>query len=80
MHLLRYLSIVEDSEPDRGLVRRRPLDAVTTARRNVDEIPRPHIDAPVLIFEAQSGRSLQYQHPLGLLLVVPESGWRDVAM
>jgi hypothetical protein len=51
---------------------------VTLVRWNVDEIAGLHLDDGIV--EPESGRSLNEQDPLVLILVVPEIGWCCVAM
>ena len=46
--------------------------------RDIHEIPGPHFQHPVL--ELEPGSPLEHQHPLGLILVVPEARRRAMAV
>src|SRR5689334_22790948 len=67
-----------DREPDRRAVRRGPGDAMTTMRRQVDEVAGPELDDPAL--ELEPRRADEQHDPLALLLVVPGPGRRGLAM
>ena len=64
-------------QPDRRLVRRRPLNPVPFVRRDVDEAGR-HLQGSVL--EPEPCSAHQDHDPLVLILVVPEAIGRSVAV
>ena len=65
-------------QPDRRLLWRRPLDSMPLVCRNVDEVPRLHLDCPIL--KPKPCRSLQHDDPFVLVLVVPEAFGRGLAV
>ena len=65
-------------QPDRGLIRCRPFDSVLFVGRDIHEIPRLQLDG--LVLETESCCSCEYTDPLVLILVVPESIGRGLAV
>src|SRR5437660_11278816 len=69
---------VMHGQPNRRLVGRRPFDSVPPVRRDGDEIAGLHVHEAVV--ETEPRGALQNEHPFGLILVVPESTRRGVAV
>jgi hypothetical protein len=68
-----------EREPDGGLRRVRPLDAVAPARRDQNMIARPQREGRGVALEAEARAAAEQQNPLGPILVVPAAGRRRVA-
>jgi hypothetical protein len=62
-----------DGEPDRWLLRLRPLNAVTFPCGNEDVIPCAQRPRGRLVFELQFGVTLEHDHPLVPRLIIPEA-------
>ena len=65
------LLAVVHRQPDRGLVWWSPCHPVLLVGRDIHKIPGPHFQQPAL--ELEPGSPFEHQHPLGLILVVPEA-------
>jgi hypothetical protein len=64
-------SPIKHRQPNRRLIGRCPCHSVLLVGRDIHEVPGPHFQHPVL--ELKSCCPLEHQHPLGLILVVPEA-------
>ena len=62
-----------DGEPDRWLLRLRPLDAMAFSCRDEDVIPYAQRSRGRFVFELQRGATLQHDHPLVPRLIIPEA-------
>src|SRR6201995_3042291 len=62
-----------DGEPDRWLLRLRPLHAMAFPCRDEDVIPHAQRSRGRLMFEAQCGATLEHDHPLVPRLIIPEA-------
>src|SRR5579884_1547123 len=65
---------VENREPDGGLRRVAPFDAVAAMRRDGKMVAGAEDAVRGLVGEAQPRPAAEQQHPFGLRLVVPEAG------
>jgi len=71
---------VVNGEPDRGLSRVCPVDAVATVCFDEDEVALLQATCFGFIRKVQPGCAGQQQYPFGLRLVVPETGWAGLAV
>ncbi len=69
---------VVHGQPNCRLIRRRPINPVLLVVPDADEVAGLHLDG--LVLETKSGRSLQHDDSFVLLLLVPESFGRGMAM
>ena len=59
-------------QPNGRLIRRRPLDSMAFVRPDIHVIAGPHFQEFVVTLELEPRCSLQHDHPLMLVLVIPE--------